>query len=215
MAQSNRQLAIILGSVLGGTATLLLIGCVFAVIVRRRRTNGSIIARAVTPLDDAEFESWRRPSTQIQWREKSYSILPEKPPPALTRMPPSSRQNRRSRQSNSLIITEKDLEEVPTYAYRPKPTTIRAPEPTAMNMPPTPPASMRTNSISRTAHIRNQSSMSLRDRPPTPFSQKDGITHMRTHSASARSTRVHHPSVSEASDFDFGFQQTTSPFDKI
>ncbi|KAK7535800.1 uncharacterized protein J3D65DRAFT_626290 [Phyllosticta citribraziliensis] len=194
MGQSNHQLAIILGSVLGGTATLLVIGCVFAYVVHRRRTNGSIIARAVTPLDDAEFESWRRPSKQIQWREK-YSILPEKPPPALTRMPPSSRQNRRSRTSNSLIITEKDLEDVPAYTYRPKPLPT-------------------TNGV-RPAHVRNMSSMSLRDRPPTPFSQKDGIAHMRTHSASARSTRVHHPSVSEASDFDFGFQQTASPFDKI
>ncbi|KAK7532656.1 hypothetical protein BKA81DRAFT_306427 [Phyllosticta paracitricarpa] len=184
MARSNHQLAIILGSVLGGTATLLIIGCIFAYVVHRRRTNGSIIARAVTPLDDAEFESWRRPSKQIQsgWREK-YSILPEKPPPALTRMPPS------------LVITEKDLEDVPTYTYRPKPTT--------------------TPGAIKPAHVRNMSSMSLRDRPPTPFSQKDGITHMRTHSASARSTRVHHPSVSEASDFDFGFQQTSSPFDKI
>lgn len=195
MGQTNHQLAIILGSVLGGTATLLIIGCIFAYVVHRRRTNGSIIARAVTPLDDAEFESWRRPSKQTQWREK-YSILPEKPPPALTRMPPSSRQKRRSRtSSNSLMVTEKDmdLDDVPAYTY-------------GYRLP---------NGGVRPAHVRNMSTMSLRDRPPTPFSQKDAITHMRTHSASARSTRVHHPSVSEASDFDFGFQQTASPFDKI
>lgn len=194
VSEHDRNLAIILGSILGGCAVLLIIGIVLFVM-RRRKSRGSIISRSVTPLDDAEFESWRRPSKQLQWREK-YNVLPEPPVPALTRMPSSSRRSRHSRQ-----LSSKDFgDAVPTYTYRP----TRTPEP---NMKP--------------EHIRNKSSLSLQDRPPTPYSPTSSKeSHnfpapTRPKSLSQRSNHVHYPSMSEASDFDFGFQQGNRYFDKI
>ncbi|KAH7054463.1 hypothetical protein B0J12DRAFT_570660 [Macrophomina phaseolina] len=189
ISEHDRNLAIILGSVLGGCAVLLIVGIVLFILRRRKKTRGSIIARAVTPLDDAEFESWRRPSKQLQWREK-YNVLPEPPAPALTRMPSSSRRNRHSRQISQLsALTEKD----------------RTPEP---NIKP--------------EHVRNKSSLSLQDRPPTPYSptsskeSQNFPTPTRPKSVSQRSNHVHYPSMSEASDFDFGFQQGNGRyFDKI
>lgn len=204
ISEHDRNLAIILGSVLGGCAVLLIVGIVLFILRRRKKTRGSIIARAVTPLDDAEFESWRRPSKQLQWREK-YNVLPEPPAPALTRMPSSSRRNRHSRQISQLsALTEKEYEgSVPSYSYRPKPS--RTPEP---NIKP--------------EHVRNKSSLSLQDRPPTPYSptsskeSQNFPTPTRPKSVSQRSNHVHYPSMSEASDFDFGFQQGNGRyFDKI
>ncbi|KAB2571964.1 hypothetical protein BFW01_g11976 [Lasiodiplodia theobromae] len=197
VSEHTRNLAIILGSVLGGCAALLIVGIVLFILRRRRTQGSSIISRAVTPLDDAEFESWRRPSKQLQWREK-YNVLPEPPAPALTRMPTSSRRNRHSRQLSRLSqLTEKELEDdTPMYSYRPS----RTPEP-GMKAP---------------EHVRNKSSLSLQDRPPTPYSPTSSKespkfptqpTHTRPKSVSQRTNHVHYPSMSEASDFDFGFQQ--------
>ncbi|OJD38739.1 c2h2 transcription [Diplodia corticola] len=206
-SENNRDLAIILGSVLGGCAALLIIGILIWVMRRKKTQGSSMISRAVTPLDDAEFESWRRPSKQLQWREK-YNVLPEPPVPALTRMPSSSRRNRHSRQISRLSqLTEKELEdETPMYSYRPKPS--RTPEP----------------GIAVHEHVRNKSSLSLQDRPPTPYSPTSSKespkfptqpTHTRPKSVSQRTNHVHYPSMSEASDFDFGFQQNNNIYDKI
>lgn len=198
--EHNRYLAIIIGSALGGCAVVLTIG-IIVFVMRRRRAKGSIIARSVTPLDDAEFESWRRPSKQLQWRDR-YNVLPEPPVPALTRMPTSSRQKRHT--SRELREKEFGASTVPTYTYRPKPDDAAD-------------LSMRPE------HVRNKSSLSLQDRPPTPYSPTSTSNKgsprfpepARPKSISSRSHHVHYPSMSEASDFDFGFHSMDHPFEKI
>ncbi|KAF2145752.1 uncharacterized protein K452DRAFT_305717 [Aplosporella prunicola CBS 121167] len=202
-ASSNRNLAIIIGCALGGVAVCVMVG-LSLFCCRRRRAKGAILGpRAVTPLDDAEFESWRKPSKQIQWREKRYDLMPEPPAPALTRLPSRTRRSR----PNSL---ESPINS-PTlmYTYRPKPS--RTPEP----------------GEHLDFHARNKSSLSsLQERPPTPYSptSSSDMSYPSTLTKSAspmsppppsvtraskamspKSTHVHYPSISEASDFDFGF----------
>ncbi|KAL1633592.1 hypothetical protein SLS58_011013 [Diplodia intermedia] len=191
-SENNRDLAIILGSVLGGCAALLIIGILIYVTRRKKSQGSSIISRAVTPLDDAEFESWRRPSKQLQWREK-YNVLPEPPAPALTRMPSSSRRNRHSRQISRLSqLTEKELEdECPMYSYRPKPS--RTPEP-----------GMRAQEHPFVARPPAYAVFANLQQRITQVSDATDA-----HKAK-RNNHVHYPSLSEASDFDFGFQQNNN-----
>ncbi|KAF2088766.1 hypothetical protein K490DRAFT_37959 [Saccharata proteae CBS 121410] len=199
---NHRNLAIILGAALGSLTLVLLLGTLC--YLRRRQSRGSLLTRrCVTPLSDAEFESWRRPSKQIQWREKlsspSASIsaaFPASPPPALTRFPSTSSRHRPS----SMVMLEKDLG-VPVYEYRPRP--IRTPDGFRK--------ADRAWDVG--GHRRCKSSMStiqsVVDRPPTPYSPTGSIStrpHERVSSMSPKLGHVHYPSVSEASDFDFGFR---------
>lgn len=73
--EQETKVWIILGAVVG---TLVLLAVTAAVLFcwrrNKRRVRGFSL-RAVTPLDDAEFESWRRPSQYTQRPEK-YGIRP-------------------------------------------------------------------------------------------------------------------------------------------
>lgn len=138
--------------------------------------------RAITPLDDAEFESWRRPSTYTQKPEK-YGIMPSRPPVV--------------RAKNSASIFEKDIQ-LFDKPHTPPRTSVKSISPSSpIRMP---------------DHARRKSSVtSLQDRPPTPYSP--GLSEDDEHPApwlprrdSQRSRgHVHYPSMSEASEFDFGF----------
>ncbi|KAL5373380.1 hypothetical protein DPSP01_012738 [Paraphaeosphaeria sporulosa] len=76
---------IILAAVLGSLVLALVV--VLALYCWRRSTRRvrGFSLRAVTPLDDAEFESWRRPSQYTQ-RPQKYGIRPALPPPVRTTM---------------------------------------------------------------------------------------------------------------------------------
>jgi hypothetical protein len=170
---------IILGAVVG---TLVLSGVSVAVLFcwkRSQRRIRGFSLRAVTPLDDAEFESWRRPSQYVQRPEK-YGIRPTQP--AVLRV-------------QTTDMFEKELD---TYDY---PRTPSPDDWTSMKSP--------SSSIQKPERVRRKSSVasSLMDRPPTPYSPTSPTSHFNRGSTSSHRTQplIHYPSVSETSAFQFNF----------
>lgn len=176
------KLYIILGAVLG---TLVLAGVSVAVLFcwkrNQRRVRGFSI-RAVTPLDDSVFESWRRPSEHAQRNEK-YGIRPVHP--AVTR----------HQTSPSLFEKELDLYDHP-----------RSPSPEDIQ----PPLESPKDYIRRPERARRKSSVtsSVADRPPTPYSPSTTSDFVVGSWDSHKSQPLirHQPSMSEASAFRFEFE---------
>lgn len=181
MEQSSK-VWIILGVVLG---TLVLTGVAVALLFcwkrNQRRVRGFSL-RAVTPLDDAEFESWRRPSQYTQRSEK-YRIRPT--PAAVVR------------DRGSPTLFEKELS---TYEFP------RTPSPNDI----TPPMQSPSSSIRKPERVRRKSSVasSIADRPPTPYSPTSPSSEFQRGSTSSRRSQplIHYPSMSEASAFRFEFE---------
>lgn len=138
---------IIIGAVLGtlslgGVATL---GLVCWKRSQRRLRGFSL--RSATPLDDAEFESWRRPSQYTQHPEK-HRIRPTQPALTRDRVCPTSPTS-----------YEKEFA---TYEFPArKSPTEHAPVMTLIS-----------DSVRKPERARRKSSVasSLADRPPTPYS---------------------------------------------
>jgi hypothetical protein len=176
--EQETKVWIILGSVLG---VLVLLGVTVAVLFcwkrNQRRVRGFSL-RAVTPLDDAEFESWRRPSQYTQRPEK-YGIQP-----VVTR----------DRISPIKTMFEKEL-----HTYE----SPRTPSPDDLAQPLRSPSS----SIRKPERVRRKSSVtsSIADRPPTPYSPTSPSSEFQRTSTSSRKSQplIHYPSVSEASAFKF------------
>ncbi|CAO2650375.1 Nn.00g016670.m01.CDS01 [Neocucurbitaria sp. VM-36] len=184
MDQSSK-VWIILGAVLG---TLVLTGVTVLVLFcwkrSKRRVRGFSL-RAVTPLDDAEFESWRRPS-QYTKRPEKYGIRPSKPAVIRDRTSPT--------------LFEKELS---TYEFP------RTPSPQDMS----PPMKSPSSSIRKPERVRRKSSVasSIADRPPTPYSPTSPTSPSGEFSRGSVSSRrsqplIHYPSMSEASAFRFEFE---------
>lgn len=137
------KLYIILGAVLG---TLVLTGASVAVLFcwkrNKRRVRGFSL-RAVTPLDDSVFESWRRPSEHAQRNEK-YGIRPMHSAVVRHEMSP--------------VMFEKELD---LYDHPRSPSPIDIP----------PPLQSPTHSIRKPEQARRKSSVAstIADRPPTPI----------------------------------------------
>lgn len=183
---NGQYLPVVLGSVLGALVLGLAIYVLWLLRRRHQRSGRRSLAatfRAVTPLSDSEFESWRRPSTnQRQWPEKyPISTIDSRPLPRISRAP-----------------------------SQPKTT-----KPVLINPFDTPnPQSMRP-----VVHTRRKSStVSIQDRPPTPYSpaspklrksseSKEDLwgAASPTHTKPAQA-RVYHPSTSESSTFDFDLE---------
>lgn len=179
--EQETKVWIILGTVLGA----LVLSAVAVVVLfcwkrSKRRVRGFPL-RAVTPLDDAEFESWRRPSQYTQRAEK-YGIRPTQP--ALLR------------DRGSPTMFEKELS---TYEFP------RTPSPTDLS----PAMKSPSSSIQKPGRARRKSSVasSIADRPPTPYSPTSPSGEFQRGSMSSRRSQplIHHPSVSEASAFRFEF----------
>ncbi|KAF1840775.1 uncharacterized protein K460DRAFT_295271 [Cucurbitaria berberidis CBS 394.84] len=178
MDQSSK-VWIILGAVLG---TLVLSGIIVVVLFcwkrSKRRVRGFSL-RAVTPLDDAEFESWRRPS-QYTKRSEKYIIRPTEPAVVRERASPT--------------LFEKELS---TYEFP------RTPSPHDI----TPPMMSPSSSIQKPGRVRRKSSVasSIADRPPTPYSPTSPSGEFSRGSTSSRRSQplIHYPSMSEASAFRF------------
>ncbi|KNG51484.1 hypothetical protein DDE82_000805 [Stemphylium lycopersici] len=184
--EQETKVWIILGAVVG---TLVVSAVAVAVLFcwkRSQRKMRGFSLRAVTPLDDAEFESWRRPSQYAQRPEK-YGIRPT--PPAVLRERVSPR------------VTSMFEKELSTYDFPP-----RTPSLTDM-------ASLKspTSSIRKPERVRRKSSVasSLADRPPTPYSPTSPTGEFNRGSTSSRRSQplIHYPSVSETSAFRFNFEQ--------
>jgi hypothetical protein len=181
--EQETKVWIILGAVLG---VLVLSAVAVAVLFcwrRSKRRMRGFSLRAVTPLDDAEFESWRRPSQYTQRPEK-YGIRPTQPAVIRDRTSPT--------------ILEKELS---TYEFPP-----RTPSPTDIM----PPMQSPSSSIRKPERVRRKSSVasSIADRPPTPYSPTSPTSGFQRGSISSRKSQplIHHPSMSEASAFRFEFE---------
>lgn len=184
--EQGTKVWIILGAVLG---VLILLGVALAGLVcwkrNKRRVRGFSL-RAVTPLDDAEFESWRRPSQYTQRTEK-YGIRPVQPTITRDRISPTF----------SSTFVEKELN-IYDFPRSPTPDDL----PPALQSP--------SSSIRKPERVRRKSSVasSLADRPPTPYSPTSPSGEFSRSSVSSRKSQplIHYPSVSEASAFRFEFQ---------
>ncbi|KAF2472277.1 uncharacterized protein BDR25DRAFT_164648, partial [Lindgomyces ingoldianus] len=172
-------LAAVLGFLLLTLAAVLVLFC----WKRSKRRIRGFSLRAVTPLDDAEFESWRRPS-QYTKRPEKYGIRPTQPAVVRSTRTPN--------------MFEKEL-----GLYDPPRTPPRSPT----KDPSTP--------IRMPEQARRKSSVSLADRPPTPYSPSSTTgefprrgsrgSHGSRKSYGSSHRHNHYPSMSEASDFDFNF----------
>ncbi|KAF1915187.1 hypothetical protein BDU57DRAFT_265155 [Ampelomyces quisqualis] len=186
--EQETKVWIILGAVLG---TLVLSAVAVAVLFcwrrNKRRVRGFSL-RAVTPLDDAEFESWRRPS-QYTERPEKYRIRP--------------------------VVTRDHIS--PTMFEKALPTNKLPRTPSPHDLPPplrSPSSSIqKPDRVRRKSSIGS----SIADRPPTPYSPTSPSSEFHRGSTSSRKSQplIHYPSVSEASAFKFdlnsqyGTQQQT------
>jgi hypothetical protein len=177
--EQETKVWIILGAVLG---TLVLLAVAVAVLFcwkrNKRRVRGFSL-RAVTPLDDAEFESWRRPSQHNTRRSEKYGIRP-----VVTR----------DRISPTMFEKELNTYELP-----------RTPSPHDNDL--AAPLRSPSSSIRKPERVRRKSSVasSLADRPPTPYSPTSPSSDFHRGSTSSHRSQplIHYPSVSEASAFRF------------
>ncbi|KAF2018691.1 hypothetical protein BU24DRAFT_102363 [Aaosphaeria arxii CBS 175.79] len=187
----NKDIWIILAACLGSLLFLLTLTLGLFCWRRSKRKIRGFSLRAVTPLDDAEFESWRRPSQYTQRPEK-YGIRPTLPAVV------------RSSRTPNMFEKELNLYDV---ARSPSPTSPR----TSMKTP--------TSPIRKPERVRRKSSIvSVADRPPTPYSPTSttGEFPQRGSYSSRRSgstPHIHYPSMSEASAFNFELE--SSPRTKI
>ncbi|KAF2002839.1 hypothetical protein P154DRAFT_124115 [Amniculicola lignicola CBS 123094] len=178
----DHKVWIILATVLGFLVLTLVVTLGLFLSKRSKRKVRSFSLRAVTPLDDAEFESWRRPSEYTKRPEK-YGIKPTQPAVV------------RSTRTPNMFEKELALYEFP-----------RSPSPQSPSK-----SHKSSSSIQKPEPVRRKSSVSLADRPPTPYSPmapSSDFTRRGSHvsHASRGSNRhVHYPSMSEASAFRFNF----------
>ena len=181
MEQSSK-VWIILGAVLGiFVLTAAAVAVLFCWQRNKRRLRGFSL-RAATPPDDAEFESWRRPSQYANHSEK-YGIRPARPAIVLDRI------------SAALLEKELSAYEFPrSSAYRDIPSPMQSP----------------SGSIRMPERVRRKSSVasSIADRPPTPYSPISPSSEFRRGSISSRRSQplIHYPSMSETSAFRFEFE---------
>ncbi|KAF2274552.1 uncharacterized protein EI97DRAFT_451636 [Westerdykella ornata] len=178
----DKKAWIILAAVLGTLVLLLVLTLVLFFWKRSKRRLRGFSLRAVTPLDDAEFESWRRPSQYTRRPEKTSM----RTTPAVT-----------VRTTRTPAILEKDINsyELPRDPS-PLPTTKASP----------------ISPIRKPERVRRKSSVSssIADRPPTPYSPTSPSADFPRRSShtsrkSGSTPYPHYPLMSEASTFDFKF----------
>lgn len=177
--RSGANLPIILGSILGVSAIAVI---VFAVLFYQRRSRqlgrkGLLSFRSATPLDDVEFESWRKPSESRQWPEKSGDQSPS------SSVKPQFRIVERRLSSEDAVIS-------PTQPVHHRPVRVLD-------------------------HVRSKSSISVRDRPPTPYSSNISPRSPTFPNSPfvdddppSQWGRIYHPSTSTTSDFDIDMKHS-------
>lgn len=184
----DKKVWIIIGVVLGTLVLLLVMTLGLFFWRRSKKRIHSFTLRAVTPLDDAEFESWRRPS-QYTKRPEKYGIR--------------STQPRSKTQTPELLEKELNIY-VPPRTPSPVITTKASP-----SSPIRKPERVRRKS---------SVCSSIADRPPTPYSpaSASGEFPRRTSHNSRKagsSPHTHYPSMSESSayGFNFGLENSSPP----
>jgi hypothetical protein len=179
----EKNIWIILAAVLGTLVLTLALTMGLFARKRSQRKMRVFSLRAVTPLDDAEFESWRRPS-QYTKRPEKYGINPTQPAVVRTTRTPN--------------MFEKEL------GYYDLP---RTPSPQEQPMSPSSPI-RKPDRVRR----KSSTTSSIADRPPTPYSpcSPSGDFPRKASQPSRKSLSgspyLHQSSMSQASAFsDFNF----------
>ncbi|CAI6247721.1 unnamed protein product [Periconia digitata] len=165
-------LAVILGTLVLTCAAILTLFC-----IRRNKKKLRMFARrAATPLDDAVFESWRRPSQYTQ-RPERYGIRSSQPNMARAAQTPS--------------MMEKELRNYtfPHSSLSSAPSPVRKPE-----------RAQRKSSCASSIADRPPTPYS-----PTSVSSEFPPSSFTSSKSFPGSPRTHYPSLSEASAFDFDF----------
>jgi hypothetical protein len=174
---------IILGVVIGTLVVgLAIIFSLYWFRRSKRRIRGFSL-RSATPLDDAEFESWRRPGQYTQRPEK-YGIRPTEPTVVRTKQPLTVR----TTQPPSMFEKELGNYASPQIQTQTSSTLVQKP---------------------KRARRKSSCTSSIYDRPPTPYSpaspSKDHplspFGSPTSYGSSPRS--IHYPAMSETSAFDF------------
>jgi hypothetical protein len=184
---------IILASVLGFLVLVFTLTLALFCWKRPARKIRGFSIRSVTPLDDAEFESWRRPS-QYTTRPEKYGIRPTQPPVARVKTP---------------VLWEKEIgvDDPPStppgnhMRSQKTPSPIRVPQRvrrksslSIADRPPTPHSSSST-----TGEFVRRESRTSHGSPRTP-------------------RHIYYPSMSDASEinfnFDFGATGQSPPRDR-
>jgi hypothetical protein len=184
----DKKVWIILAVVMGTLVLLLAVTLALFCAKRSKKRIRGFSLRAVTPLDDAEFESWRRPS-QYTKRPEKYGIRPTQPVIVRSTRTPNMFETNMFEKELSLYNSPR----TPSPQYEDK--TLISP----------------TTPIRKPQRARRKSSVSssLADRPPTPYSPASttGEFPRRSSHASRKSStpHIHYPSMSETSAFDFKF----------
>jgi len=147
--EQRTRVFIIIGAVLGTAALsgLMTLGLVCRKRTQRRLRGFSL--RSATPLDDAEFESWRRPSQYTQRPEK-YGI----------------------RSSQPVLVRDRVCPTSPTLFEKEEPATYDFPTRTSSPTDLAPVMTLISDTVRRPERARRKSSVasSVADRPPTPYS---------------------------------------------
>jgi hypothetical protein len=193
----EKYIWIILAAILGTLVLTLALTMGLFCWKRSQKKMRVFSLRAVTPLDDAEFESWRRPS-QYTKRPEKHGIDPTQPASVRT-----------TRTSN---LYEKEL------GYYDLP---RTPSPRERSMSYSTPI-RKPDRVRR----KSSTASSIADRPPTPYSPcSPSGDFPRNASKPARKSHggspyLHQPSMSEASafsDFNFNidFDSASPPHDPV
>lgn len=210
MPMSRRNLIIILACVIGMIVITTVGFIVFS--CRKKKHRLHLLKRAATPLSDAEFDLWRRPTKAPSVYKSGGTTVYKTTGTRLERYDPDLK-------SPSPICQVVRVDStMANHSPRPitPPQRTQFPSSIVTNSPTTStrPLIRSTSSAANTTHSRHKSSMSLQDRPPTPYSSSsppigwDGETLLSEsvpQSPREKQHRVHYPSMSEASDFDFGF----------
>lgn len=170
-------LAVVLGSLVLGTILVL----VLFLVKRSKQKMRRFTFRAVTPLDDSVFESWRQPGQHTP-RPQNYGIRPTKPLTVHTSQSSGMFEKEAAIFDTARNPSLRDDDNVNDIV-----SPVRKPE-----------KARRKTSICS----------SLADRPPTPYSPPGSTTEFPRASFTSRrsyggSPRVHYPSMSEASAFNF------------
>lgn len=171
-----------------------------------------LFKRAATPLSDAEFDKWRHSSKAPTYKSGGTTVYKS----TGTRYETFDGDVKVPIPAPIVSVVRLDTNMANMYQQPPRPAT--PPERRRLSNEAARSPATSTRPLMGTRHSRHKSSMSLQDRPPTPYSATSppsawdnespfGDSNMVPQSPQQKEHRVHvhYPSISEASDFDFGF----------
>lgn len=208
MSVSHRNLIIIIAVVVGILVASIAGFVVYGCRKRSARLRTRLFKRAATPLSDAEFDKWRHSTKAPTYRSGGTTVYKS----TGTRFETFNGDVKVPIPAPIVSVVRLDTN---MYQQASRPITPPEPRRTSNEAFQSPTTSTRP----LMSHSRHKSSVSLQDRPPTPHSSSprsawdsespfsdSAMEVPQSPQQKEHRVHVHYPSISEASDFDFGFQ---------